>query len=254
MNTDSKPGKSSEQAARMFLDELAMAWADELRQNARIKNLVTNPAVIGAYAEAKLRELVRAFVSPLRVSTGAVIDENLCATPAKVPQIDIIIWLPTTAQAVYTAGDFALVPRGNVMGIIEVKRSGHEKNWSKILAEESMQRLFPDWVWDLFKNFPGFDKTESCNREFFPARGVELLTEIRQTRTDHDHVLALTVAGDSQTVAGDSQSVTPNVLAIHQLVNFLKLTRLRGAIADRLDERVNVSFFSSGHSIPNSSQ
>jgi len=66
---------------------------------------------------------VAKLVFPLRVCTGAVISEQLCSEPAKVPQIDTIIWSPSALPAVYTAGDFGLVPRGSVFGIMEIKRS-----------------------------------------------------------------------------------------------------------------------------------
>jgi hypothetical protein len=68
-----------------FLTELAGQVVAGLRGNDGIKRLVKNSAVIGAYAEATVRSVVARMVSPLRVSTGAVISEQLCSNPKSVP-------------------------------------------------------------------------------------------------------------------------------------------------------------------------
>ncbi len=59
-----------------FLEQLANQLASELNQNQAIKTFVSNSAVIGAYAEASVRQFVSHIVSPLRVSTGAVINQH----------------------------------------------------------------------------------------------------------------------------------------------------------------------------------
>ena len=60
-----------------FLNELAEQLIHELRPNQSIKKLADNTDIIGAYAEATLRQFVARIVAPLRVSTGAVISEKL---------------------------------------------------------------------------------------------------------------------------------------------------------------------------------
>lgn len=105
-----------------FLDLLGTQHLHDIRPNEAIKAFTTNPAIIGNYAEESIRCLVRRTVSPLRVSTGAVID------PATVPdsklrQIDTIVWTPCPSPAVFDVGNFGLIPRGSSMGILEIKRS-----------------------------------------------------------------------------------------------------------------------------------
>lgn len=89
-----------------FLKALAEQIVAELQPNEGIRRFTTNPAVIGAYAEASVRQLVARIVFPLRVATGAVISEQLCSRPREVPQIDTIIWSPSPAPAVFAAGEF----------------------------------------------------------------------------------------------------------------------------------------------------
>lgn len=73
-------------ATSPFLQKLAAPLLDELRAVKYLKDFAANTDVIGAHAEAVVRRLVSRTASPLRVSTGAVIDEAL--DPKKVPQVD----------------------------------------------------------------------------------------------------------------------------------------------------------------------
>ena len=68
-----------------FLHLLAEQFVSELQPNEAIRKFTTNSDVIGAYAEASLRQFVARVVAPLRVSTGAVVSEQLCSDPGKVP-------------------------------------------------------------------------------------------------------------------------------------------------------------------------
>jgi hypothetical protein len=77
--------------ATEFLDLFATPLVEELKAIEGLKKFTSNTDVIGAHAEAVVRRLVRRVVAPLHVSTGAVISEQLCATPGKVPQLDTII-------------------------------------------------------------------------------------------------------------------------------------------------------------------
>jgi len=104
-----------------FFEELAR----EISPNGTIKRFADNSDVVGAFAEAAVARLVRRMVEPLRVSTGAVISPELIRDPSKVPQVDLIIWAPNPLPAIFEAGDFALVPRRTVFGVIEVKRSNY---------------------------------------------------------------------------------------------------------------------------------
>jgi hypothetical protein len=118
--------------ATKFLDLVATPLVEELKAIEGLKKFTTNSTVIGAHAEAIVRRLVGRVVDPLRVSTGAVISEELCAKPECIPQLDTIIWLPCPAPALFEVGDFGLVPRGSSMAIMEIKRSAYSNVGAKL--------------------------------------------------------------------------------------------------------------------------
>lgn len=64
-------------SATQFLNLVASPLVEELKAIEALKRFTTNTDVIGAHAEAVVRRLVRRVVEPLRVSTGAVISEEL---------------------------------------------------------------------------------------------------------------------------------------------------------------------------------
>lgn len=115
-----------------YFNNYAEELVSELVPNARIKRFLTNTDVIGAYAESTVIRLIKNMVSPLRVSTGAVISPKLVEPGGHVPQIDVIVWQPCPLPAIFTSGEFGLVPRQSVMGILEVKRSAYSGIGQKI--------------------------------------------------------------------------------------------------------------------------
>jgi hypothetical protein len=60
----------------------------------------------------------------VRVSTGAVLDYPM---PPCLKQLDVVIWAPFPAPAIFEVEDFALVPRSSAFGVIEIKRSNYDK-------------------------------------------------------------------------------------------------------------------------------
>jgi hypothetical protein len=105
-----------------YLTNVAAQLVHELQPVLQIKEVTSNSELLGMYAEASLRRLVQRVVHPMRVSTGAVLDYPM---PDQLRQIDIVIWAPFPAPAVFEVEDFALVPRSSAFGLIEVKRSNH---------------------------------------------------------------------------------------------------------------------------------
>src|SRR4051812_44709650 len=99
---------------KQFLVALADQLARDLTANGAIKRFTNCTDLIGAYAEATVRQLVARIVSPLRISHGAIIYEGIC--PDDVPQIDTIIWRPAPMPAVFEVGEFAMVPRDSAVG------------------------------------------------------------------------------------------------------------------------------------------
>lgn len=113
-----------------FLLKLADQLSHDLTANESIKQFTDNPQLIGAFAEATVRQLVVRMVAPLRVSRGSIVYEAIC--PGAVPEIDTIIWSPCPMPAVFEAGDFALVPRGSALAFLEIKRSNYSRVGARI--------------------------------------------------------------------------------------------------------------------------
>ena len=222
-----------------FLDALASQLTDELRPSESIHRFTKNPDVLGAYAEASLRSLVQKVVFPLRVCTGAVISEQLCSEPEKVPQIDTIIWSPSPAPAIYTAGDFGLVPRGSVFGIMEIKRSVYTE-----VGKNLTERLDKDRVFSLVADIgrkqheAQLSTIDPATYPWFPALGVVVLQKPRQ----HDNDLKCLMKKGHAVVLFEYKNdrFIPNPTSIHRLVNFLAMTRWRARTMDGV-ERVNLS-------------
>ena len=216
-----------------FLRALADQLTDELRPSDSIRHFTTNPVVLGAYAEASLRSFVAKLVSPLRVCTGAVISEQLCSKPAKVPQIDTIIWAPSPAPAVYAAGDFGLVPRGSVFGIMEIKSSAYSKVGSDLAKALDEDRVF-SLVADVGRAH--HDNQYPQHRSLypkFPALGVVVLRKPKQYDTELDR---LCTAGRAVVLfTYQDEQLVPNPSAIYRLVNFLVLTRHRARMMEGLE-------------------
>jgi hypothetical protein len=107
---------------------IAPALAKELELITTIKEVTRNSALLGDYAEAALRRLIRRVVPPLRVSHGAIIDYPM---PQMLKQLDVILWASFPAPSVFEVDDFGLVPRSSAFGALEIKRS----NYSGVDAE-----------------------------------------------------------------------------------------------------------------------
>jgi hypothetical protein len=112
--------------------QLAEQLVHELQPVLAIKEFTDNAVLLGAYAEATVRRLTRRVVYPMRVSTGAVLDFPM---PDPLRQLDLIVWAPFPAPAIFEVEDFALIPRSSAFGSIEIKRS----NYTGI--EESLEKF-----------------------------------------------------------------------------------------------------------------
>jgi hypothetical protein len=78
----------------------------------------------------------------MRVSTGAVLDYPL---PILLRQIDIIIWAPFPAPALFDVEGFGLVPKSSAFGVIEVKKSNNssavEDHLESFLADVEARKI-----------------------------------------------------------------------------------------------------------------
>ena len=208
--------------ATEFLDLFATPLVEELKAIEGLKKFTSNTDVIGAHAEAVVRRLVRRVVEPLHVSSGAVISEQLCAHPDKVPQLDTIIWFPCPAPAIFEVGDFCLVPRGSTMAIMEIKRSAYSGVGAKLKP-----RLSPEFVRKLVADDPPGWVASSDPRMYpdFPALGVVCLKESQSRESDLDELVR---AGSCVVILehGDG-GLAPNREGVYRLINFLIRARQR---------------------------
>lgn len=221
-----------------FLDLLAEQLIHELQPNRSIKEFADNTAIKGAYAEAAVRQFVSRTVAPLRVSTGAVISEQLCARPKEVPQIDLIIWTPSPAPAVFCSGDFALVPRSSCFGIMEIKRSLYSEvgsKISKVIGGDEAYKLVSDVAREVERKvqFPG--GASSADFTAHPGLGVVCVQEYKQSnQRPYDD---LEQAGIASTLfrEGANGELVANPKAVFRLINFLVLTKLRARMMEGQD-------------------
>ena len=214
-------------AATEFLDLFATPLVEELKAIEGLKKFTSNTDVIGAHAEAVVSRLVRRVVEPLHVSTGAVISEQLCSQPDKVPQLDTIIWFPCPAPAIFEVGDFSLVPRGSAMAIMEIKRSAYSGVGAKLKA-----RLSPEFVRKLVADDPPGWVTSGDPRLYpdFPALGVVCLQESQTREPDLD---GLVRAGSCVVILEQrSGTLAPNPEGVYRLINFLIRARQRARVWD----------------------
>src|SRR5437867_8112878 len=124
-----------------YLGSFAAQLIDELRPILEIKGVTANTDLLGKYTEAAVRNLVRRIVYPMRLSTGAVLDYPM---PIPLRQIDIIIWAPFPAPALFDVEGFGLVPKSSAFGVIEVKRSnysGVEAQLESFLSDVEAARI-----------------------------------------------------------------------------------------------------------------
>jgi len=218
-----------------FLNELAEQLIHELRPNQSIKKLADNTDIIGAYAEATLRQFVARIVAPLRVSTGAVISEKLCENPKAVPQIDLIIWAPSPAPAIFCSGDFALVPRSSCFGVMEIKRSLYSdagRKISNVIGGNNAYNLVGDVAQEI-----KFDSAKISDADFTtsPGLGVICVREHKQqNQLQYDELERLGIALTLFQENSDG-GLDPQPKAVFRLINFLTLTKLRARMMEGRD-------------------
>jgi hypothetical protein len=195
-----------------------------------------------SYADPCLRRnlciiQVARIVFPLRVCTGAVVSETLCDKPKQVPQLDMIIWSPAPAPALFEAGDFGLVPRGSCFGILEIKRSAYKhvgRDLKARLCEELVRKLVAD---------PPPGQRPSADPDLypdFPAMGVICIKGKTRDREleellQRGHAVVL-----FELVKDDLE---PNPEAVHRLLNFLIRTRQKARAWDG-EALINMALFS----------
>ncbi len=205
-----------------FLYELAEDLSSEIRRSGRLRTLLAKDknknCFIGAFAEATVRQLVLRTVAPLRVCHGGVIDHDIINHLDGVRQLDTVIWSPCPVPAMYSVGDFGLVPRGSAFGILEIKASmysdiGTKMKW--LLAGERAYEL----------------TTPFRNDNIYPALGVVCIKFNGTYDTVFDGLVnqKRAVILFRENAAGELIVDTEGVCT---LMNFLAATRRRAKITD----------------------
>jgi hypothetical protein len=169
---------------QQYLDTVATQLVNELKPILEIKGVTANTDLLGKYTEAAVRSLVNRIVHPMRLSTGAVLDHPM---PIPLRQIDLIIWAPYPAPALFEVEGFGLVPRSSAFGVIEVKRSNYtdvETQIEDFLADVEAKKIVSD---------PG-GASADYNRT--PGLGVICVLESKpssrlQTLIDAEKVIAI---------------------------------------------------------------
>ena len=124
-----------------FLKQLAPQIIAELKPPTDLKEFTNNSDIVGDYVEAGVRQFVRRYLAPIRVSTGGVIDQAQ-SPGGHIDQLDTIAWIPGPVAAIFEIGDFGLVPRSSCLGILEIKSSAYTGAVDKL--EERTSRTFVD--------------------------------------------------------------------------------------------------------------
>ncbi len=189
-----------------YLDTIATQLVNELKPILEIKGVTTNTDLLGKYTEASVRSLVHRIVQPMRVSTGAVLDHPV---PIPLRQIDIIVWAPFPAPALFDVEGFGLVPKSSAFGVIEVKRSnysGVEAQLEGFLAEVEAKKIVAEPAGPLrdYQRSPGIGVI--CVLEVRPSSKLQSLI-------DANKVVAIFEKD------GDTTRVRPRDVLV--LVNFL---------------------------------
>lgn len=201
-----------------FLRQLAPQIVAEIQTAVQIKKFTNNTALIGQYVETNIRQFVRRYLSPIRVSTGGVIDQD--QTPgAYIPQLDMIAWIPGPVAAIFEVGDFGLVPRSSCLGILEIKSSAYSDAVQNL--EEKTDPLF------VRPRTAAMIEAESLafGDQIFGLGVVSLLQEDQKsssklkTLRDEQRVIVIYEQDGDKLIAQDTD--------IYKLVNFLNRLRSR---------------------------
>jgi hypothetical protein len=199
-----------------YLTWTAKLLVHELAKNSLIRQLTKNPDIIGAYAEATVRELVSTVVSPLRVSTGAVIDTDLIPDP-KLTQVDAIIWQRCPAPGLLRAENFALVPRSSSFGILEVKRSCYPGAVER--AMEVLEKA-PSLVNDRVNTEAGMTTTAHSRC----AAGLAVFCPQQNDQTISGRLNRLIASGEAVILLREKDD-EPNADGVLRLLNYLMHVR-----------------------------
>jgi hypothetical protein len=232
---------------------LCQELVESLTANTRIRQITSNPAIIGAYAEASIRAFVEKTVAPSRVSTGSIVSPELLRKPEDLPQIDLIIWNPAPLPPIFHSGEFAIVPYQSCLGIIEIKRSNYSKVGAKLKAVLERAPSFVKGVPPKIENAPIIvsntkdGPTSATGRLRLRQRdngrkGLGVIC-VKEHKHHDDDLEQLIRDGDVSVLLerNDAGKVEPNLSGVLGLVNFLAEVRRRSVDSDGV-RKLNIDF------------
>ena len=125
-----------------FLDFLAKQFGHELKPVLAMKGVTSNSELLGSFAEAAIRRLIRRAVQPMNISTGAVLEFPV---PESLRQFDVIVWSAFPVPALFEVEEFGIVPQSSVFGLMEIKRSNYSSQVENQIEEflASAPKLIP---------------------------------------------------------------------------------------------------------------
>lgn len=214
----------------MSHSELAKELAGRITPAEKIKPFVgQNADLLGDFVEAQVRQFVRDVVKPLRVSHGAVIGQPTTNAHQMAKQVDTIIWQANPLPPVFEAGDFALVPWADSMGVLEIKSSAYAGVGSDI---------------DRFLRME-YDLT--CGRLYPEKRGIPSILGViaLSTGSIHDPILRDLISDQKAVVLMhyEDGKYQPSDQAMLTLANYLAGVRQRARILQlRIDPKTGRSY------------
>jgi hypothetical protein len=113
-----------------FLNNIKDHLGQELTATNALRKFTDNSDLIGAHAEAVVRQMIERVVAPPHCL--ARWNHRLGICPGKVPEFDAIIALPVNVPPLFAVNDFALVPGITAMGFLEVKSTAYPDIGNKI--------------------------------------------------------------------------------------------------------------------------
>lgn len=190
-----------------YLNGIAYQLVYELEPILKVKEVTTNSVLLGAYTEAAVRRLTQRVVAPMRVSTGAVIDYPM---PQQLRQLDVILWAPFPAPGIFEVSNFALVPRSNAFGLIEIKRSNYTEADSQL---ESFAANVPTLAAERHPHVPGDER--------YPGLGVVCVLEGRPSARLKKLLTAEKAIAIFHKSSSDAVNATVRANDVLKLINFL---------------------------------
>ena len=161
----------------------------------------------------------------MRTCSGSVIDIPLLTEFDDLPQLDCIIWNPTPFPGLFQKGNFGIIPKQSVCGILEIKSSNYSGVGSAIQRVLSIDSLL------VAKSPPRLSQDNLVYESDPLSLGIICLYD----RTKKDKVLTDLIEKNLVSIIlehdGDL-NLEPSRAGVLNLVNFLKTVRNRAALKD----------------------